>query len=196
MNWKMVLGFSLGFSLVASVIVAEEYQLQYFLEKSSMKTYDLSKKERTELLNRVERVLEQTKEIQLRLSRTIQAGETDVKYQEGRFWMARLEEDQGSIDSGARQLNILREKPTQLVAAIKLYKSLKDLAFHFNTYSNMSSFSASIGDVAPELELWTDPIFYRLYVLPLARSVETKTPKKDKKPETRDKKPDPKAKKP
>ena len=189
MNWKMVLGFSLVFSLVASVSVAEEYQLQYFLEKSSMKTYDLSKRERTELLNRVERVLEQTKEIQLRLSRAIQAGETDVKYQEGRFWMARLEEDQGSIDSGARQLQILREKPTQLVAAIKLYKSLKDLAFHFNTYSNMSSFSASIGDVAPELELWTDPIFYRLYVLPLARSVETKTPRKEKKTETKAKKP-------
>jgi hypothetical protein len=189
MNWKMVLGFSLVFSLVASVSVAEEYQLQYFLEKSSMKTYDLSKRERTELLNRVERVLEQTKEIQLRLSRAIQAGETDVKYQEGRFWMARLEEDQGSIDSGARQLQILREKPTQLVAAIKLYKSLKYLAFHFNTYSNMSSFSASIGDVAPELELWTDPIFYRLYVLPLARSVETKTPRKDKKPDTKAKKP-------
>jgi len=196
MNWKMVLGFILVFSLVASVSVAEEYQLQYFLEKSSMKTYDLSKRERTELLNRIERVLEQTKEIQLRLSRAIQAGETDVKYQEGRFWMARLEEDQGSIDSGARQLNILREKPTQLVAAIKLFKSLKDLAFHFNTYNNMPSFSASVGDVAPELELWADPIFYRLYVLPLARNLETKTPKKDKKPETKDKKTDTRTKRP
>ena len=196
MNWKMVLGFSLVFSLMASVSVAEEYQLQYFLEKSSMKTYDLSKRERTELLNRIERVLEQTKEIQLRLSRAIQAGETDVKYQEGRFWMARLEEDQGSIDSGARQLNILREKPTQLVAAIKLFKSLKDLAFHFNTYNNMPSFSASVGDVAPELELWADPIFYRLYVLPLARNLETKTPKKDKKPETKDKKTDTRTKRP
>jgi hypothetical protein len=196
MNWKMVLGFSLVIYLAASVSVAEEYQLQYFLEKSSMKTYDLSKRERTELLNRVEGVLERTQDIRLGLSRAIQGGETDVKYQEGKFWMVKLEEDQGAIDSGARQLKILKEKPTQLVAAIKLYKSLKDLAFHFNTYNNMASFSASIGDVAPELELWADPIFYRLYVLPLARSLETKTPKKDKKPETKEKRPETKPKRP
>ena len=196
MNWKMVLGFSLVFSLAAWVSVAEEYQLQYFLEKSSIKAYDLSKRERTELLNRVEKVLEQAKEIQLRLSRAIQAGETDIKYQEGRFWMERLEEDQRSIDSGARQLKILREKPTHLVAAIELYKSLKDLAFHFNAYNNVPSFSASIGDVAPELELWGDPIFYRLYVLPLASSLDAKAPKKEKKPEPKDKKQETKAKKP
>ena len=196
MNWKMVFGVSLAFSLVASVSVAEEYTLQYFLEKSFLKTYDLSKGERTELLDRIERVLEQTKEIQLRLSRAIQGGETDVKYQEGKFWMVKLEEDQGAIDSGARQLKTLREKPTQLVAAIELYKSLKDLAFHFNTYNNMPSFSASVGDVAPELELWADPIFYRLYVLPLASSLETKTPTKEKKPETKGKKPETKGKKP
>jgi len=196
MNWKMVFGFSLVFSLAAWVSVAEEYPLQYFLEKSFMKTYDLSKNERIELLNRIEKVLEQAKEIQLRLSRAIQAGETDIKYQEGRFWMERLEEDQRSIDSGARQLKILREKPTHLVAAIELYKSLKDLAFHFNAYNNVPSFSASIGDVAPELELWGDPVFYRLYVLPLASSLDAKTPKKEKKPETKDKKQETKAKKP
>ncbi len=53
------------------------------MEKSFLKTYELSKKERTELLDRVETMLEKSKEIQLRLTRTIQGGETDIKYQEG-----------------------------------------------------------------------------------------------------------------
>ncbi len=114
MNWKIVFGFVLFCFMMASGSPAEDFSLQYFLEKSSLKTYDLSKRERTELLNRIERILEQAKEIQSRLSRALQGGETDVKYQEGRFWMSKLEEDQASIDSGAQQLKILREKPMQL----------------------------------------------------------------------------------
>jgi hypothetical protein len=48
-----------------------------------------------------------------------------------------------------------------------------------------------VGDVAPELEFWTDPVFYKLYLLPLAqsRSVETKSPSKERKQEGKGKKP-------
>jgi len=190
MNWKIVFGFVLLFSVTVSAGLAEDFSLQYFLEKTSFKTYELSKRERTELLNQIERVLEQAKEVQSRLSRALQGGETDIKYQEGKFWMSKLEQDQSSIESGAQQLKILKEKPIQIAAAVKLYKALKDLSFHLNSYNNMPSFSAYIGDIAPEMELWTDPIFYKLYVLPLAqaRSVETKTPTKEKKTEVKGKK--------
>jgi hypothetical protein len=191
MNWKKVARLVLLCLLLTSASFAEDYSLRYFMEKSSLKTYELSKKERTELLDRVETILEKSKEIQLSLTRTIQGGETDIKYQEGSFWLSKLEEDQKAIDSGARQLKVLREKPTQLLAAIRLYKALKDLSFHFNTYNNVSSFCALIGDVAPELELWADPIFYRLYLLPLAQAKgqETKTPSREKKPEGKGRKP-------
>jgi len=191
MNWKKVARLVPLCLLLASASFAEDYSLRYFMEKSFLKTYELPKKERTELFDRVETMLEKSKEIQLSLTRTIQGGETDIKYQEGNFWLSKLEEDQKAIDSGARQLKVLREKPTQLVAAIRLYKALKDLSFHFNTYNNVSSFSGFIGDVAPELELWADPVFYRLYLLPLAqaKSQETKTPSREKKPEGKGRKP-------
>lgn len=190
MNWKWMIGLSLLCLVWTTAGFSEEYSLQYFLEKSSARTYELSKKEKGELLNQIERVLEQAKQIQLRLSRSLQGGETDIKYQDGKFWMSQLDEDQESIDAGAQQLKILREKGPQLVAAIKLYKSLKDLSFHFNAYNNTPSFSAFIGDVAPELELWGDPVFYRLYLLPLAqtRNVETKPPTKEKKQDTKTRK--------
>ena len=190
MDWKRVAGGVLVCLLWASGSFAEDYSLRYFMEKSSLKTYDLSRKEKTELLNQIEDLLEKTKEIQRRLTRTLQEGETGMKYQEGRLWMSKLEEDQKAIDAGAQQLVILREKPTQLVAAIRLYKSLKDLSFHFNAYNDVPYFSARVGDVAPELELWTDPVFYKLYLLPLAqaRSAE-KPPSKDKKQEGKGKKP-------
>ena len=85
---------------------------------------------------------------------------------------------------------ILKEKTTHLVAAIRLYKSLKDLSVHFNAYNDVPYFSAHVGDVAPELELWTDPVLYKLYLLPLAqaRSVE-KPPSKDRKQEGKGKRP-------
>jgi hypothetical protein len=191
MNWKKVARWVPLCLLFTSASIAEDYSLRYFMEKSSLKTYELSKRERTEMLDRVESMLEKSNEIQLSLTRTIQGGETEIKYQEGRFWMSKLEEDQMAIDSGARQLKVLREKPTQLVAAIRLYKALKDLSFHLNSYNNVPSFSAFIGDVAPELELWADPVFYRLYLLPLAqaKSQEPKTPPREKKTEGKNRKP-------
>jgi len=191
MNWKKVARWVSLCLLFTSASIAEDYSLRYFMEKSSLKTYELSKREKTEILARVESMLEKSNEIQLSLTRTIQGGETDIKYQEGRFWMSKLEEDQMAIDSGARQLKVLREKPTQLVAAIRLYKALKDLSFHLNTYNNVPSFTAFIGDVAPELELWADPVFYRLYLLPLAQAIiqETKGPPREKKTEGKNRKP-------
>ncbi len=182
MSWEKVFGFGLIFLSVASMGYAQEYPLQLYLEKSSLKTYELSKKEKTDLLDRIEKVLERAKEIQWKLTRTIQLGETDIKYQEGQFWMSRLEEDQESIESAAQQVRILREKPTYLASAIKLYKSMKDLSVHFNSYINVPSFSASIGDVAPELELWADPVFYKLYLVPLAEAKD-----KQAKPSSKDK---------
>jgi len=121
----------------------------------------------------------------------IQTGEMDIRYQEGKFWMSKLEEDRGSIDMGIQQLKLLKEKPTNLVASIKLYKSLKDLSSNLNAYNNMPSFSAFVGDLAPEMELWIDPIFYKLYLLPLAHSKDTET-----KPPQKEKAPIPKVKKP
>lgn len=155
---------------LTSLGFAEDYHLQYFLAKISSKTYELSKKERAELLNRIDEVVELAKSVQTKLIQAIQMGEMDIRYQEGKFWMAKFEEDRGSIEMGFQQLKLLREKPTHLVAAIKLYKSLKDLSSNFNQYNNMPPFSAFVGDLAPEMELWADPIFYQLYLLPLARS--------------------------
>jgi hypothetical protein len=101
-----------------------------------------------------------------------------------------LEQDQGLIENGIQQIKLLREKPTHLVASIKLYRSLKDISSNFNTYNNIPSFSAFVGDFAPEMELWTDPIFYQLYLLPLAqlKDVEKESLPK-KKPSTKTKKP-------
>ena len=176
---------------LSSVGFAEEYPLQYFMAKTSSKTYELSKKERTELLNRIQEVLEQAERIRRKLTEAIQTGEMDVQYQEGKFWMSKLEEDKGLIESGTQQLKLLREKPMQLVPSVKLYKSLKDLSSHFNGYNNLSSFSAFVGDLAPELELWDDPVFYQLYLLSLAHSKDEgrEPPQKEKKPTARGKRP-------
>ena len=178
----------LGF---VSVGEAEDYSLPYFLSKASSKTIDLSKKEKTELLNQLEEVLKQAQGIRVKLIQAIQTGETDVRYQEGKFWMSKLEEDKESIETGMQQTKLLRERPSHLVASIKLYKSLKDLSENFNAYNNMSSFSAFVGDSAPEMELWANPVFFKLHLLPLARSKdpEGKAPPKEKKPEAKGKKP-------
>jgi len=176
---------------LASFSHAEDYSLQYFLSKSSSKTIETSKKEKTELLNQLDEIMKQAQGIRTKLIQAIQTGETDVRYQEGKFWVSKLEEDQKSIEAGVQQIKLLREKPTHLVASVRLFKSLKDLSSSFNAYNNMSSFSALVGDLAPEMELWADPVFYKLYLLPLARSkdVETKAPPKEKKPAAKDKKP-------
>jgi hypothetical protein len=170
---------------------AEDYTLQYFLPKASSKAVELSKKERMELLNQLDAVIKRAQGIRTQLIQAVQTGETDVRYREGKFWLSKLEEDQASIETGIQQIKLLKEKPTYVVASIKLYKSLKDLSENFNAYNNLPSFSALVGDLAPEIELWADPVFYKLYLLPLAHSkdVETKTPQAQKKPASKEKKP-------
>jgi hypothetical protein len=186
--------FLIGFILflgLASFGQAEDYRLQYFLSKASSKAIELSKKEKTELINQLDGVMKEARKIHTKLIQAIQTGETDVRYQEGKFWISKLEEDQESIETGIQQIKLLREKPNHLVPSIKLYKSLKDLSSNFNAYNNLPSFSALVGDVAPEMELWADPVFYKLYLIPLARSkdVETKAPQKEKKPTSKEKRP-------
>jgi hypothetical protein len=188
---KRFLGLVFLFFGLACVAFAEDYHLQYFLSKTSSQANELSKKERTELLNRIDEVMVQAQQIHLKLIQAIQVGEMDIRYQEGKFWMSKLEEDQRSIENVNQQLKLLKEKPMHLVASIKLYKSLKDLSSNFNAYNNMPSFSALVGDLAPEMELWADPVFYKLYLLPLAH---LKDP--EKVPPPKEKKPIPKVKKP
>ena len=187
-----LIGFIIFFGL-APFSRAEDYSLQYFLSKSSAKTIEPSKKEKTELLNQLGEVIKQAQGIHTKLIQAIQTGETDVRYQEGNFWMSKLEEDRESIETGMQQIKLLREKPTHLVASVRLFKCLKDLSSNFNAYNNMPSFSALVGDLAPEMELWADPVFYKLYLLPLARSkdaeMKVQAPPKEKKPGPKEKKP-------
>ena len=173
----------------ASPLFGENDHLQHFLNKATSKSPELSKKEKADLLDRIEEILGRGQQIHARLTQIIQSGETDLRYQEGRYWMSKLERDRESIEVGMEQVKLLREKPMHLIASIKLYKSLKDLSSNYNACNNMPAFSAHVGDLAPEMELWTDPVFYRLYLLPLAetKGLETKPP--PKKPETKGKKP-------
>jgi hypothetical protein len=182
--WKIFLGGLILFFALACFGFAEDYPLQYFIAKISSKSSELSKKERTELLNRLEGVMEQAQQIHTKLIQDIQTGEMDIRYQEGKFWMTKLEEDRESIQMGIQQLKLLREKPTHLIASIKLYKSLKDLSSNFNAYNNSPLFSALVGDLAPEMGLWADPVLYKLYLLPLARlkDKEIRPSQKEKKP--------------
>jgi hypothetical protein len=188
---KIVIGGLILFLGFVSVGEAVDYSLPYFLSKASSKAFDLSKKEKTELLNQLEEVLKEAQGIRVKLIQAVQTGETDVRYQEGKFWLSKLEDDKGSIETGIQQIKLLRERPSHLVASIKLYKSLKDLSVNFNTYNNMSSFSALVGDSAPEMELWADPVFFKLHLLPLAHSKDPvgKAPPREKKPEAKGKKP-------
>jgi len=186
-------GFFVGIILFLSLVslgFTEDFSLQYFLAKTQSKEIELSKKEKTELLNRMEGVMEEVQRINRNLIQAIQGGEITMEYQEGRFWMAKLEEDRGSIDMAIQQIKLLREKPNHLTASVKLYKSLKDLSSNFNAYNNISLFSAFVGDLAPEMELWADPVFYKLYLLPLAvlKDREAEPAKKEKKPITKEKK--------
>ena len=179
------------FFALTSFGLAEDYPLKYFISKISSKSNELSNKERTELLNQLNGVVEQAQQIHTKLIQAIQTGEIDIRYQEGKFWMSKLEEDRKSIEMGIQQLKLLREKPTNLIASIILYKSLKDLSSNFNAYNNMPLFSALVGDLAPEIELWADPVFYKLYLLPLARlkDMETGASQKEKQPVSKVKKP-------
>ncbi len=176
--------------VLACSAIAEDFSLQYFLTKISSQKDELAKNGKEALLNRIDEVLEQAQQIHSKMLQAIQTGEMEIRYQEGKFWMSKLEEDQGSIEMGVQQIKLLREKPTHLVASIILYKSLQDLSSNFNAYNNMPLFSAFVGDLAPEMELWADPVFYKLYLLPLAqmKDVEKIPPPKGK--------PVPKSKKP
>jgi hypothetical protein len=182
---------ALLFFNLASIAFAEDYDLQYYLAKTSAQANEISQKERGELLNRMDEVMEQAQQIHVRLIQAIQTGEMDIQYQEGSFWMSKLEQDEGLIENGIQQIKLLKEKPTHLVASIKLYKALKDISSNFNAYNNIPSFSAIVGDLAPEMELWADPIFYKLYLLPLAqlKDSEKVLPQKKKKPIPKVKKP-------
>ncbi len=184
----MAILLSFGFT---SMGFAEDDTLQYFLSKASSKTIELSKKERMELLNQLDEVMKRAQGIRTKLTQAVQTGETEVLYQEGKFWMSKLEEDQASIETGIQQIKLLKEKPTQLVASVKLYKYLKDLSENFNAYNNFPPFSALVGDLAPEIELWGDPVFYKLYLLPLAHSkdIEKVVPQREQKPGPKGKKP-------
>lgn len=170
----------------ASLSFAEDYTLQYFLAKASAKDYEPSEKEKAELLNRMNEILEKTQQVHKNLVQAIQGGEITMEYQEGRFWMAKLEEDRGSIETGMQELKVLKEKPNHLAGSIKLYKSLRDLSVNFSAYNNMPLLSAHVGDLAPEIELWADPVFYKLYLLSLAasrdRNMVKGLPKAEKKP--------------
>ena len=183
---KLFLAGIILFLSWASLGFAEDYTLQYFLSKASTKEYEPSKKEKTELLNRMDEVLEKTQQVHKNLVQAIQGGDITMEYQEGRFWMAKLEEDRGSIETGMQQLKLLKEKPNHLAGSIKLYKSLMDLSVNFNAYNNMPLLSAYVGDLAPEIELWADPVFYKLYLLSLAASrdkdMDKELPKIEKKP--------------
>ena len=180
------------FCFLTSLALSEEYHLQSFLSMSSSKT-ELSKKEKMELINRMEELMGKARQIHTQLIQTIQSGETDVRYQEGKFWISKMEEDRRSIEMGIEQVKLLKEKPSHLVASIRFYKCLKDLSSNFNAYNNLPSFSGWIGDLAPEMELWGDPVFYKLFLLPLARlkdkEVEKEIPRKEKKPVKKMKKP-------
>jgi hypothetical protein len=187
---KSFLGLVIFFFGLVFVAYAENYPLQHFLAKTSSQKNELTQKERTALINRMDEMIGQAQQIHLKLIQAIQTGETDLRYQEGKFWMSKLEQDKGSIENGIQQIKLLREKPTHLVASIKLYRSLKDISSNFNAYNNIPAFSAFVGDLAPEMELWADPIFYQLYLLPLAQLKDVeKGPPPKKKPSSKVKKP-------
>jgi hypothetical protein len=176
---------------LVSFAFAEDYSLKYFLTRVNTKPEVLSRKEKTELLDQMTRLLEKTMQVQSKVISDLQTGVIDIRYQEGDFWISKLKEDRKSIDVGVEQVKLLKEKPDHLVGALLLYKSLKDLSVNFNAYNNMPSFCAFVGDLAPELELWADSVFYPLYLLPLARLKDS-----EKGPPSKGKSPPPKVKKP
>lgn len=169
----------------------EDYSLSYFLNKANSKTDSLSQKERIEFLNQMETLLVKTEAVHERMVHQIKTGEVEILYQEGDFWMSKMKEDEKSIQMGREQIQSLKKKPSSLLASTILYKSLRDLSANFNTYNNVPSFSRMVGDLAPELGLWADPVFYQLYLLPLVRvkDVEKTTPQRDKTPPSKTKKP-------
>ncbi len=177
---------------LTSVGFAIDYDLRYFLNKTSSKEGEVSNQEKAELLNRIEEVVHQAQQVRKRLVQLILGGELEMNYQEGRFWMSKFEDDLGSIDTGEQQLKLMRENPLLIAPAIRVYKSLRDLSSNFNAYNNISAFSSYVGDMASDLELWADPVFSKVYLLPLAQLRDNeKKPSRPPQPET---KPAPRAK--
>src|SRR3990170_9021906 len=153
-RWKIIFSLMVSFFFLVPFVRGEDDSLQYFLAKSASSTDELSKKEKGELLNRINEAMDQAWRIRERLTQAIQAGDVDIRYQEGKFWMSKLEEDREAIETGVEQIKLLREKPALLAPSVKLYKSLRDLSKNFNAYNNMPSLCAYVGDLAPEVELW------------------------------------------
>ena len=193
---KKYLGLVILMFALSSIGFAENYDLQHFLTKTSSKESVLSKNERAELLSQIEGVMEKTQRVRTKLIQGIHAGEIEVRYQEGMFWVSKLEADGSSIETAIQQIKLLRDKPTLLAPSALLFKSLKDLSENFNAYNNMPSFSAWVGDLAPEMELWADPVFFQLYLLPLARVRDKEAEPKPPQPAQKEKKPATKVKKP
>jgi len=185
-RWTRIMMSVAIFAGFSSVSLAEELTLQYFLARSSSQVGDLSKTEKTELLNRIEEVMGQARQTHQQLIQVMLSGDVTLPFQEGHFWMSKFKEDETSIETGFQQLKLMKDKPLLLAPPILLYKVLRDLASNFNAYNNMPSFSSFVGDVGPELELWADPVFIRLFLLPLLNSKdkegEAKSPSKEKKP--------------
>lgn len=161
------------FPIAISVWVwAEEEPLQFFMKKVNTRAFQLQSKEKSELLFQIENLLKRIEEVHQRLVDGIQGGEFELRYQEGKFWISQLERDREWMKVAREQLVQLKDRSNHLVAALELYRALKNLSINFNAYNNQVFFSASIGDLAPEIALWTDPVFYQLFLLPLARSKE------------------------
>lgn len=185
-RWMRIFMVALILAGFSSMSRAEELTLQYFLSKASLREGGLSKIEKTELLNRIEDVMGKARQTHQQLILVMLSGDVTLPFQEGQFWMSKFKEDEISIETGFQQLKLMKEKPSLLGPPVLLYKVLRDLASNFNAYNNMSSFSTFVGDVGPELELWADPVFIKLLLLPLLDSkdkeAEAKSPSKEKKP--------------
>ena len=95
---------------LAAATYAQDHDLRFFLGKASSKDAVLSKNERMELLNRIEKVLEEAQRTRETLARGIQSGEIDVRYQDGTFWLSELEKDGTSIEKSTQQIKLLKEK--------------------------------------------------------------------------------------
>jgi hypothetical protein len=195
--WKSYWVLTFFCFIWVSAGLAEDYDLKSFLAKASSQETELSAKEKEELLNQIGGLVGRARHVREKLIQLILVGELDLRYQEGRLWMSKIAEDQTSIQTGIEQLKLLKENPMLLAASVSLYKSLRDLSSNLNAYNNIPAFSAIVGDLAPEMELWVDPVFYKLYLLPLAqfkdKEPEVKNLPKEKRPE--EKKPGTKGKK-
>ena len=198
--WKRCLGLVMVVLAVSFSGFAQEYDLQYFLAKTSSKESALTNADRSQLFRCVDDLIARVEKSRLKLAQRIQSGDVDVRYQEGMFWLSKLKEDGGLTEMAAQQIKLLRDNPGLLVPSVRLYKSLKDLSGNFAVYNNVPSFSADVGDLAPEIELWVDPVLFQLHLLPLSsakdREAVSKPPPAKESPKEKDKKPVPRVKNP